>query len=107
MIDNLTENDESIKIENYNVIKLFKSLKPGKACGPDNMKPIILKTFALELSEIFTYMFNLSLQSNIVPTSWKTSKIIPVPKSKTAKEMNDFRPFALTSVPMKCLEKFV
>ena len=100
-----TNNDEFLQIENYNVIKLFKSLKPGKACGPDNMKPIILKTFAHELSEIFTYMFNLSLQSNIVPTAWKTSKIIPVPKSKTAKEMNDFRPVALTSVPMKCLEK--
>ena len=37
----------------------------------------------------------------------KTSKIIPVPKPKYAKAMNDFRPVALKPVPMKCLEKFV
>ena len=71
-------------MENCDVVKLFKSLKSNKACGPDNIKPKILKTFAHELCEIFKYIFNLSLKSNIIPVTWKTSKIIPVPKSKYA-----------------------
>ena len=100
-------NDHILQIERHDVLKLFRSLKSNKASGPDDVKPKTLKTFAFELCDIFTHIFNFSLKFNIIPTSWKTPKIIPVPKSKTAKEMNDFRPVALTPVPMKCLEKFV
>ena len=100
-------NDIILQMENCDVVKLFKSLKSNKACGPDNIKPKILKMFAHELSEIFKHIFNFSLKLNTIPVTWKTSKIIPVPKNKYAKAMNDFRPVALTSVLMKCLEKFV
>ncbi|GFR79611.1 S phase cyclin A-associated protein in the endoplasmic reticulum-like isoform X2 [Elysia marginata] len=41
------------------------------------------------------------------PAVWKRSEIIPVPKSKSAKNLNDFRPVALTSVAFKCLERIV
>ena len=100
-------NDDPIKIDEHQVRKTFLDLKPNKACGPDGLKPKILKTFCKELSYIFTHIFNLSLYTCSIPMAWKTSKIIPVPKSNSAKEMNDFRPVALTSVTFKCLEKLV
>lgn len=40
-----------------------------------------------------------------LPTLWKTSSIIPVPKSKNPKELSDFRPVALTSLVMKTFER--
>ena len=40
-----------------------------------------------------------------VPRVWRTSSIIPVPISFHAKDLNDFRPIALTSVIFKRLEK--
>ena len=94
-------------IQTHQVNKVFKSLKVNKACGPDNLKPRILKCFAKELCFIFTYIFNQSLELNIIPEAWKTSKIVPVPKSKSVKEMNDLRPIALTSILVKCLERLV
>ena len=42
-----------------------------------------------------------------VPALWKLSTIVPVPKRIHPKEMNDLRPVALTSVPMKCLERVI
>ena len=49
----------------------------------------------------------MSLLQNIIPSSWKTSEIIPVPKKTNICEMNDLRPVALTSIIMKCLERIV
>ncbi|TWW74094.1 LIM zinc-binding domain-containing [Takifugu flavidus] len=46
-----------------------------------------------------------SLELGKVPTLWKTSCIIPVPKKNRPSELNDFRPVALTSHLMKTLER--
>ncbi|KAI3359287.1 hypothetical protein L3Q82_002808 [Scortum barcoo] len=46
-----------------------------------------------------------SLQIGRVPTLWKTSRIVPVPKKNRPSELNDFRPVALTSHLMKTLER--
>ena len=39
-------------MENCDVVILFKSLKSNTACGQENSKPKMLKTFAHEFSEI-------------------------------------------------------
>ncbi|KAK1784942.1 hypothetical protein P4O66_018370, partial [Electrophorus voltai] len=45
--------------------------------------------------------------SSIVPSSFKQSTIVPVPKKPRPSDLNDYRPVALTSVMMKCFEKRV
>jgi len=47
------------------------------------------------------------LKHHIIPTLWKTSEIIPVPKKQKNSVMNDLRPVALTPIVMKCFEKIV
>ena len=42
-----------------------------------------------------------------IPDIWKRSCIIPVPKKSVVSCMNDVRPVALTSIPMKCCERIV
>ena len=102
------DSDEpSFIIENHTVLKSFLSLKSSKACGSDNIKPFVLKTFARELCYIFTYIFNLSIELKRLPATWKLSKIVPVPKSNNVKELNDLRPIALTSTLVKILERIV
>ena len=86
---------------------LIEKLKQGKASGPDHLSSKVLKCCAKPLSSIFCTLFNLSLKLCKIPVSWKTSKIIPVPKSSSVSQMNDLRPVALTSIPMKCLERLV
>ncbi|KAL3058249.1 hypothetical protein OYC64_010426 [Pagothenia borchgrevinki] len=54
-----------------------------------------------------TDIFNLSLAQTVVPTCFKTTTIVPVPKHSAAAGLNDFRPVALTPILMKCFEKLV
>ena len=44
---------------------------------------------------------------HVVPRSWKTNTIRPVPKETQVRAVNDFRPVALTSVVAKCFERLV
>ena len=102
-----TENDFLFEIKPYEVLSNFRKLKQCKASGPDNISCKVLKLCSRELSHIFCTIFNMSITSCKIPSLWKTSKIIPVPKTNSISQMNDLRPVALTSVAMKCLEKIV
>ncbi|KAK1796497.1 hypothetical protein P4O66_009530, partial [Electrophorus voltai] len=53
------------------------------------------------------HIFNISLSCAVVPTCFKTTTIIPVPKKPTVSCLNDYRPIALTSIIMKCFERLV
>lgn len=81
--------------------------KPGKAPGPDGIQARVLKECAVELAPIMHSLFWESYRTATVPTLWKTSTVIPVPKKPRPSEPNHYRPIALTSIPMKCLEKLV
>ena len=85
----------------------LKKLHPRKAAGPDGLCPRLLKACAAELGEPLEHIFNQSLRLGKVPTLWKTSCLIPVPKKPHPRELNDFRPVALTSHLMKTLERLV
>ena len=42
-----------------------------------------------------------------LPTVWKSSILIPIPKTKNPSDLNDFRTVALTSLIMKHFEKIL
>ncbi|KAI4896686.1 hypothetical protein NFI96_022894, partial [Prochilodus magdalenae] len=52
-------------------------------------------------------MFNMSLKLGRVPQLWKTSCVVPVLKTQHPKDLNSYRPVALTSHLMKSLERVV
>lgn len=85
----------------------LKKMKARKAAGPDGISPQLLKSCADQLCGIVQHMFNLSLKLGRVPRLWKTSCLVPVPKTPHPKELNNFRPVALTSHLMKTLERLV
>ncbi|KAK0152203.1 hypothetical protein N1851_006436 [Merluccius polli] len=85
----------------------LRGLRPGKAVGPDKVCPRLLKVCATELGEPLQYVFNLSLRLGKVPTMWKTSCLIPVPKKTHPSQLNDFRPVVLTSHMMKTMEQLL
>ncbi len=77
------------------------------SAGPYGISPHIVKCCADELTPAWLLIFQKSLDSGIVPSLWKRTLIIPIPKIARPLEKNDFRPVALTSVIMKCFEKCV
>ncbi len=78
-----------------------------KEPGPDGVSPACLKSCADQLAPIFTQIFNRSLELCEVPSCFKCSTIIPVPKKPKITGLNDYRPVALTSVVMKSFERLV
>ncbi|XP_062859991.1 polycystin-1 [Trichomycterus rosablanca] len=89
------------------VCSVLSKVNARKAAGPDGIPGRVLRACAEQLAQVFTNIYNLSLAQATVPTCWKTSIIIPVPKRTTAACLNDFRPVALTPIAMKCFEKLV
>ncbi len=78
-----------------------------KALGPDNIPRRVLRDCAVELTDVFTDIFNISLSQAVVPTCFKATTIIPVPKKSSPSCFNDYRPVALTPILMKCFERLV
>ncbi|KAJ0033829.1 hypothetical protein NQD34_000936 [Periophthalmus magnuspinnatus] len=85
----------------------LKKIRPRKAAGPDGISSRLLKSCADELCGVMEHVFNMSLKLRVVPQLWKTSCVVPVPKTPQAKELSSFRLVALTSHLMKTLEKLV
>jgi hypothetical protein len=89
------------------VKKCFSRLKERKSPGPDGISPRLLKNCASELAPVYTCIFNKSLEQRKVPALFKEATIIPVPKKNQVTTLNDYRPVALTAVPMKSFERIM
>ncbi len=66
-----------------------------------------MRSCADQLSGLFTSIFNESLATSVVPTSFKKYIIIPVPKNSKPSCLKDYRPVALTSIVMKVFERLL
>ena len=89
------------------VSKMFKRFNLRKAAGPDGIPCRVPRACAGQLAVVFPDILNLSLSQSVVPTYFKMSTIVPVPKKAKVTEQNYYRPATLTSVIMKCFERVV
>jgi hypothetical protein len=96
-----------IKLSVANMSKTFKQVNIHKAAGPDRLPGHVLRACADQLAGVFTEIFNMSLIESVIPTCFKQTTIVPVPKTTKVTFLNDYRPVALTSVAMKSFERLV
>ena len=73
---------ESISINPQEVEDILKTLKTGKAAGPDSIDNRLLTELALPLSTPLTDLFNSSLAKGKVPNLWKQANVTPVFKTE-------------------------
>ena len=97
----------ALSVTEHEVRRAFMRVNIRKAAGPDGISGRVLRSCAVQLAPVFTTIFNLSLAQSVVPTCFKSSIVVPVPKIASPACMNDYRPVALTSVVMKCFERLV
>ena len=86
---------------------MLLSIDTSKASGPDGISGKMLKHTAVSIAPVITKLFNLSIQTGVVPSAWKTSTVVPIPKGKAATELSNYRPISLLSVCSKILERHV
>jgi hypothetical protein len=85
----------------------LKGLRREAAAGPDKIGPGLLYEMREALAPVLAAIYNKSLQSGVVPPSWKEANVTPIHKkgAKTAPE--NYRPVSLTSVSCKVLESLI
>ncbi len=100
-----SSDDHVITVSEDGVQTELRRVNVRKAAGPDGNTGRVLRSCADQLAGLFTSIFNESLATSVVPTSFKKSIIIPVPKNNKPSCLNDYRPVALTSIVMKVFER--
>ena len=75
--------------------------------GPVEDGSSYLCNIATSIAPFVTRLFNLSIQSGKVPTEWKQSLVVPIPKSSDLSSPNNYRPISLLSILSKLLERHI
>ena len=93
-----------ISISENGLLKLLKNLKPGKAAGPDGLKPLLLKELGEEIAPILKIIYERSLQTGKLPADWTKANVMPVFKKGDKSLASNYRPISLTCILCKVLE---
>ena len=86
------------------IIKLLGNLKPGKAAGPDKIRPLILKELKEEISPIIQVIFERSIETGKLPIEWCQAYVTPVFKKGDKTQAVNYRPISLTCILCKVME---
>jgi hypothetical protein len=95
------------QITSSDVCLALKALDVNKSSGPDHIAPLYLKLAAELISSPLTYLFNLSLSTNIIPRIWKSAFVVPLPKGGDPSLMDNYRPISKLCILSKVLENLV
>lgn len=78
--------------------------KSGRSPAPDGIGGQILNNCAIQLADLFCFIFQLFVLLHKLSCPWKDSIIDSVPMIKIPKLLSDFRPVALTNLGIKTLK---
>jgi len=70
--------DTCMEVNVQGVLAQLKRLNPHKACGPDNISPLILKTLADLIAPFLTRIIQVSLNKGSVHMDWKRANVCPI-----------------------------
>ena len=94
----LGEFPDELACDEDTVYELLTSLDASKSSGPDGISAKMLKNTAVGIASSVSQLFNLSIKSGRVPSGWKLSSVVPIPKSTGAHSPDNYRPISLAAV---------
>ena len=86
------------------IVDVIKELSSNSAAGPDSVPVILLKNSSVELAKPLNILFNHSINTGQVPSTWKEATVVPV---YIGGDRSLDWPISLTSVMMKVLERII
>ena len=87
------------------VVSIVRTCNSKTSTDSNGISMVILKKTKQSITKPLTTIFNMSFESGIFPNSMKISKIIPIFKSGSNVEFNNYRPISLLCQFSKILEK--
>ena len=104
----LSENSLSLTIlDSAQVCNALIKIDQKKSTGDDKLDPFFLKTSATVIFEYITHIFNLSITTGVIPSTWKTAHVLPLHKGGDTYNMNNYRPISKLSCLSKILESLI
>ena len=119
---------EDFRISMEGILKLLKSLKPGKAAGPDKLKnrkenpqkltqlssrshprhlvgkkTLLLQELRNEIAPILQIIFERFLQTAKLSSDWSKALVAPIFKNGVMSSAANYRPISLTCILCKVL----
>ena len=86
----------------------LKTVKAGKAGGPDGVAPDLLKHLPLNTQKELLFILKASWTTGWCPQAWRTATIVPyLKKEKDPQAVSSYRPIALTSAIGKLLKLLI
>ena len=82
-INQNTTHLENVQITEHEITAALKTLKLGKATGPDNINNRVLKELLEQLANPLSKLFNKSISSGKLPSQWKFAHVCAIHKKVT------------------------
>ena len=76
----------------------IESIRPEKACGPDQNPSYVLKESTFELAPIFASFFRQSFDEGALPSAWRDANIIAIFKKGHSADFKSYRSVSLRSL---------
>ncbi len=89
------------------VLKQLQSMPENKVVGLEKLPGKLLRAAAPIIAQPLACILNLSLQSGKFISEWKYAKVLPLHKSGSKMERNNFTPNSIFPILSKVLERFV
>lgn len=107
IIPTVSDNLDLPVVSEFDVFRAIKELKPKLSLGADNIPAFIVKGCAPVFAPVLCHIFKKSLAVGIFPSCWKISIVIPIFKSGSKFDVNNYRPVSLLSVFSKVFELII
>jgi hypothetical protein len=103
----LAANFLELSITTQDVKKSLKNLANGKAPGADKINAEAYKFGGVAVEIVLASFFNLCAKTQIIPTAWNESIVIPIFKNKGEKsEIKNYRPIVYQQLMIWWIEEF-
>lgn len=94
---NILTTASPLRINNYEVKNICRSLKNGKSPGPGNIPPELIKYGTEKLFKHLTVLFQNCLNGMEIPEEWKTSYMSTIHKKGSKDNCDNYRGIAVLS----------
>ena len=98
-------NDNPLTIQE--ISNAIDSLKPKNTLDFEGISSNFLRKISCAILKPLFYVYRSSFKNSVVPSQFKTAKIVPIFKSGDDSQIDNYRPIALLSSFSKILEKIV
>lgn len=95
------------KIDETNILKVFKSIKMKNTADLDGFSIKIIKSIIGFIAPNLASVFNKCIDSGEFPDLLKHSKIVPIFKAGSSKDPSNFRPISVLPALSKIFEKII